>query len=767
MAELGTIIGLIKTFAPKADPEEIEQAVSDWLDDHPEATTTVQDGSITKAKLNNELQDAVDEISSLSTEINSKADEPTGTKVAGKVYGLDSNLNPAWVDGGGVDPQDIEDAVDAWLTENITNPDSPPLDRSLSSSSAAAPADLVGAMANLQGTQVTSVLSPFVQGKISSGVIDPTATTHCYIGKLTAKQGDSIAYSRYNSKINSSNILVLYNEAGTTWIKNETLTNGSTYTFQSNCQFAVMAGVNTGATLQDAIASADLSFTATLSEASDLVEAVKAIDSKIATAKAGTMADISPQLIGISNYDDMTSVAKAVIKSVKLYDPDPTKVYCLVVAKASSGGEAKFEVYRMTAQMGFEAKVCEYGASTFDGRTFVRLEQYNSSGIRAEIALDFSVETSINISGVKYVISPSAYAIETVVEVQNVLLPSNLYVADGHPIQLFPKNLLMDRSKDSNEFVSKWDGYTPSTKLGEEVINIPYSAAGADMSVLLQFKDHLTGQYSNFGSKTVHVNPVSVATPYSIKILTIGDSFMDYPWYSSESTIHTGRGVMAFIKDYAETDSNSIEYIGTHLSYTDNGEDYYSESYGGWQEDFYVDTSKHAYEGNQIYSPFCINGTACDFASYFTNLGEVPDIVVFFLGMNGDASATNGQAIQTMITGIKAVSATTKFIVCMIPPYFQNRYLYNYAYFNGDAQKYKKNSAYLNLFDGQESNGIYMVPINAMFSAEYHYITANEAILNYNTDVKMPICRNHHPNQTGVQMIADAIYSVIQAIMAE
>jgi hypothetical protein len=34
-----------------ADPEEIEQAVSDWLDEHPEATTTVEDGSITEAKL--------------------------------------------------------------------------------------------------------------------------------------------------------------------------------------------------------------------------------------------------------------------------------------------------------------------------------------------------------------------------------------------------------------------------------------------------------------------------------------------------------------------------------------------------------------------------------------------------------------------------------------------------------------------------------------------------------------------------------------------
>ena len=42
------------------DPEEIGSAVSDWLDDHPEATTTVEDGSITRAKLSQTLQDEID-----------------------------------------------------------------------------------------------------------------------------------------------------------------------------------------------------------------------------------------------------------------------------------------------------------------------------------------------------------------------------------------------------------------------------------------------------------------------------------------------------------------------------------------------------------------------------------------------------------------------------------------------------------------------------------------------------------------------------------
>ena len=38
------------------DPEVVEGAVSDWLDEHPEATTTVEDGSISYAKLDSQLK---------------------------------------------------------------------------------------------------------------------------------------------------------------------------------------------------------------------------------------------------------------------------------------------------------------------------------------------------------------------------------------------------------------------------------------------------------------------------------------------------------------------------------------------------------------------------------------------------------------------------------------------------------------------------------------------------------------------------------------
>lgn len=68
--KLGTVIALIQAMAPKVSPEVIEAAVSDWLDDHPEATTTVEDGSITKAKLVATLQEIVDAVPGMEEIVN-------------------------------------------------------------------------------------------------------------------------------------------------------------------------------------------------------------------------------------------------------------------------------------------------------------------------------------------------------------------------------------------------------------------------------------------------------------------------------------------------------------------------------------------------------------------------------------------------------------------------------------------------------------------------------------------------------------------------
>ena len=72
---VGMVCGLIKAMAPGIDPADVEQAVSDWLNAHPEATTTVQDGSITEAKLAQDVLAELGEIEGLKEAIGKQEGE--------------------------------------------------------------------------------------------------------------------------------------------------------------------------------------------------------------------------------------------------------------------------------------------------------------------------------------------------------------------------------------------------------------------------------------------------------------------------------------------------------------------------------------------------------------------------------------------------------------------------------------------------------------------------------------------------------------------
>ena len=82
MSDLGTTIGLIKALAPEVDPADITAAVDDWLDDHPEATTTVEDGSITRAKLASGLEEDIADLEQDTSDLKSAINESTTNKNA-------------------------------------------------------------------------------------------------------------------------------------------------------------------------------------------------------------------------------------------------------------------------------------------------------------------------------------------------------------------------------------------------------------------------------------------------------------------------------------------------------------------------------------------------------------------------------------------------------------------------------------------------------------------------------------------------------------
>ena len=55
--------------------QEIKDEIDAWLDEHPEATTTVEDGAISRAKLDDDLKAKTDEVPDLKSAIDIMSDE--------------------------------------------------------------------------------------------------------------------------------------------------------------------------------------------------------------------------------------------------------------------------------------------------------------------------------------------------------------------------------------------------------------------------------------------------------------------------------------------------------------------------------------------------------------------------------------------------------------------------------------------------------------------------------------------------------------------
>lgn len=125
MSDIGTTVGLIKALAPKPTAEDITTAVDAWLDDHPEATTTVEDGTISYAKLNSSLKGTVDDVGDLKTEV-SNLDNAVEQLEAGSLSALSASVGEVPVaDGEGAwawgecAPNKVDKA--AILNAGITN----------------------------------------------------------------------------------------------------------------------------------------------------------------------------------------------------------------------------------------------------------------------------------------------------------------------------------------------------------------------------------------------------------------------------------------------------------------------------------------------------------------------------------------------------------------------------------------------------------------------------------------------------------------------
>lgn len=113
--DIGQVVGLIQAMMPSMDAGAISSAVTSWLDQHPEATTTVADGSITEQKLASAVAAKLAEVTDLKSALTN-----FGGGAAGQILRKKSNTDydSEWSDFGAPTDVQVKNAVDTWLDDH-------------------------------------------------------------------------------------------------------------------------------------------------------------------------------------------------------------------------------------------------------------------------------------------------------------------------------------------------------------------------------------------------------------------------------------------------------------------------------------------------------------------------------------------------------------------------------------------------------------------------------------------------------------------------
>lgn len=236
--DLLTLFTAIK-LAGQPSRADVTDAVEDWLDDHPEATTTVEDGSITEAKLASALKAKINNTSGLTDDI--------------KQALLECFAHVAWTDEHG---QDYVDALEAALYP---------------------PAELasISAVYTQSGTVYTtdsldSLKSDLVVTAIYTDSTTETVTTYTLSGTLT--EGTSVITVSYGGKTTTFNVTVtapatlssitaVYTQSGTVY---------DTDTLDSLKSDLVVTAVYSDSTTET-VASTDYTLSGTLAEGTSTI----------------------------------------------------------------------------------------------------------------------------------------------------------------------------------------------------------------------------------------------------------------------------------------------------------------------------------------------------------------------------------------------------------------------------------------------------------------------------------------------------------------
>jgi len=333
---------------------------------------------------------------------------------------------------------------------------------------------------------------------------------------------------------------------------------------------------------------------------------------------------------------------------------------------------------------------------------------------------------------------------ETNLAVQ-IVLPDTIPVAVGRQVTFYKPNFLI--AKNPDDFVCYWSTTAPNATLFDEGIRFEPVSAG-NYTVTIEIFDRYT--QARVANKTSAIKYVADTQRTGKKVLFIGDSLTNAGFYPYEIQKHlSGEGVESIgtITTTAYLDSDPA--VTSRVSVNHEGR-------GGWSAQDYISKASKSGVSNAFWNP---DTSAFDFAYYLAQTGfAMPDVVCVNLGTNGTANPdAEISAIKTIISAIRAVSASVPIIVSAIPVGNATQSMYIDIFLIEIREK--------QISELQSMSNVFIAPI---------YLNINR-LTDWKTHIEPESSRNAlevtrqydgvHPSKYGYFKFADVYWSVIQYIM--
>ena len=672
--------------------------------------------------------------------------------------------------GGSVDPSAIAQAVDDWCDENITNPDSPPLDRSLTSSSAAAPADLMGSIKTALVTEKLSVnmCNPsdiaYNRLNLSNGDVDSGTGSYKHSGFIQVDYNTQYVFSNAEESYKYMRVCFYSTNSTSGFVSSSDQSYDNIISVPNNSSIAYMRFSLLAATtkwqLQPGTTPTEYEeygsalYSIKYDGLADIVDETLSETDKLAPAKV--VGDKIAEF-GVTNEKNLID-EDALIENVLINDSgaegtsnDNKATDFIKIDPSTEYTFSNAEDYYSTVRIAFYTS--NSGSSYISGSYISPLQMMTfktpatANYLRMscyKTTTKWQLEKGIYATDYREYHSTGVNAAVLVEEPIKVALPCRLYALKNQEMNVYFDNILNGSYEDYDIICNMGSGH--------------------------QFKRCFRLNSSNAEEKTFEftvrkgTSSLHKRMPWSVvnasdltatSILVMGDSTT------------AGGDVIQKLHDNINNES-LITTLGTCGTAP-----YNHEGHSGWSTgDFLTKTDA---QGNPFYNP---STEKFDASYYFShNNIQYPDYFIINLGINDMFNLTKDKVpevienIDTIIDSVQSASNTIKICVALtIPPNssqdaFGNDYAgrAEYALLTYKDRWFNFVRALIDTYDNRESEGIFVIPINVNLDTVYGMGHAAKAVnaRSQETEVLPTDGSAVHPNTSGYWQIADVYWAFL------